>query len=213
MDIFRYFKYKYLIWIGFLLCFRLPIGVALTWGQHSPQTIRDEGRQFAFDQSQSSISFLASSTLHPIRGKANRFSGKIILPFLSDPSTGSVTLIIEASSLDTNHEGRDKKMRESCLEIGRFQTIRFKSLEIRNQSKSYSLGQTGKAEILGLLDLHGVQKRIIIPVDYSYTDEAFHVTGKVMVGMSAFQIPEPKFLLLRVKDEIEIVFDIRAFPT
>jgi polyisoprenoid-binding protein YceI len=211
MKSLSHIKHKYLIWAVSLLCLKLMIGVALTWGQQSPQTTKDEGRQFAFDQSQSSISFVASSTLHPVKGKAKTFSGKIILPSLSDPFTGSAILVIEASSLDTDHEGRDKTMREGCLETGRFPTIQFKSLEVQGELKRYSPGETGKAEIQGLLDLHGVQKKIMIPVEYRYTDQAFLVTGKTMVKMSDFKIPEPKFLFLRVKDEIEIVFNIQAF--
>ena len=205
-------KNKYLIWAASLLCVQLLSGVALTWAQSTPQSTKNEGRQFVFDQSQSSISFVASSTLHPVKGKAKSFSGKITLPSLSDPSTGNVTLLIEASSLDTDHEGRDKVMRESCLETGRFPTVQFKSLEVQGEPKSYSLGQTGKAEIQGLLDLHGVQKKIMIPVEYRLTDQAVLVNGKTIVKMSEFKIPEPKFLFLRVKDDIEIAFSIQAFP-
>jgi len=205
-------KNKYLIWAASLLCVQLLSGVALTWAQSTPQSTKNEGRQFVFDQSQSSISFVASSTLHPVKGKAKTFSGKITLPSLSDPSTGNVALVIEASSLDTDHEGRDKVMRENCLETGRFPTVQFKSLEVQGEPKSYSLGQTGKAEIQGLLDLHGVQKKIMIPVEYRLTDQAVLVNGKTIVKMSEFKIPEPKFLFLRVKDDIEIAFSIQAFP-
>jgi len=213
METGKYFKYQYLIGVFCLLCFHAFGWVGLAWSQSSSQPLKDEGRQFTFDQGQSSITFIVSTTLHPVKGITNKFSGKISLPLLSDPSTGSVTLLIEAPSLDTNHEGRDKKMRESCLDVDRFPAIRFRSLEVRNGTKNYSLGQTGKGEILGLLDLHGVQKRIIIPIDYSYTNETFLGNGKVMIKMSDFQIPEPRFLLLRVKDEIEIAFNIRAVPT
>jgi polyisoprenoid-binding protein YceI len=207
-----FIKNNYLIWAVSLSCFQLLAGVALTWAQSTPQSTKNGVRQFAFDQSQSSISFVASSTLHPVKGKAKTFSGKITLPSLSDPTTGSVILVLEASSLDTDHEGRDKVMRENCLESGRFPTVEFKSLEVHGESKSYSLGQTGKAEIQGLLDLHGVQKKIMIPVEYRLTDQAVLVNGKTVVKMSEFKIPEPKFLFLRVKDDIEIAFSIQAFP-
>jgi polyisoprenoid-binding protein YceI len=205
-------KNKYLIWAVSLLCFQLLTGVALTRAQSTPQGTKNEPRQFAFDQSQSSISFVASSTLHPVKGRAKQFSGNIVLPSLSDPSSGSVTLVIEASSLDTDHEGRDKIMRENCLETGRFPTVQFKSLEVQGEPKFYSFGQTGKADIQGVLDLHGVQKKVMIPVEYRLTDQAVLVNGKTIVKMSEFKIPEPKFLFLRVKDDIEIAFSIQAFP-
>jgi polyisoprenoid-binding protein YceI len=212
MKSLSHFKHKSLVSVASLLCLNLLIGVGLTWAQSTPQNTKNEGRSFSFDQSQSSISFLASSTLHPVKGKVKKFSGKIVLPSLSDPSTGNVTLLIEASSLDTDHEGRDKVMRESCLETGRFPSVQFKSLEVLGEPKSYSPGQTGKAEIQGLLDLHGVQKKIMIPVEYRLTDQAVLVNGKTIVKMSEFKIPEPKFLFLRVKDDIEIAFNIQAFP-
>lgn len=212
MESLSHFKYKSHYWVASLLCLNLMFGVALTRAQSTPQSTKNEGRQFAFDQSQSSISFVASSTLHPVKGKAKTFSGKITLPSLSDPSTGNVTLVVEASSLDTDHEGRDKIMRENCLETGRFPTVQFKSLEVLGEPKTYSPGQTGKAEIQGLLDLHGVQKKIVIPVEYRLTDQAVLVNGKTIVKMSEFKIPEPKFLFLRVKDDIEIAFNIQAFP-
>jgi polyisoprenoid-binding protein YceI len=182
----------------------------------SDQTVRtglkEEALQFSFNQGRSSIYFLASSTLHPVKGKVKKFDGKILIPFAKDPSTGGVTLQIEASTLDTNQEAINKKMKESCLEVSRFPVIQFKSVEIRNGSGPYSTGQRGRGEILGLLDLHGVQKKISIPIEYNYSNEVFHGRGKVIVKMSDFQIPEPKMLFLRVKDEIEILFEIEAFP-
>jgi polyisoprenoid-binding protein YceI len=186
------------------------IGGALAWGHPVRLAGKEEGRQFAFDQNGSSISFSVSSTLHPVRGEVKKFGGKITLSSLRDPSTGKLTLDIEASSLDTNHDARNKKMWESCLEVDRFPMIRFQSLVLLNGPKSYSPGQTGRGEVLGLLDLHGVQKRIVIPVDYKYTEEGVQGRGKVVIKRSDFKIPEPKILFLGVGDEIEIVFNIQA---
>ena len=90
--------------------------------------------------------------------------------------------------------------------------IQFKSLEIRADAGAYSPGSTGKTEILGLLDLHGVQKKVTLPIEYNYSSEVFHGRGKMVIKMSDFQIPEPRVLFLRVKDEIEILFEIEAFP-
>jgi polyisoprenoid-binding protein YceI len=182
----------------------------MVWGHPVRLAWKEEGRQFTFDQNGSSISFSVSSTLHPVRGEAKKFGGKIVFPSLKDPSTGKLTLDIEASSLDTNHGPRNKKMWESCLEVGRFPMIRFQSLELLNGSKSYSPGEAGRGEVLGLLDLHGVQKKVVVPVEYQYTEEVVHGRGKVIIKRSDFQIPEPKLLFLGVGNEIEIVFNIQA---
>jgi len=193
-----------------LLALGFPVWISLAWGQALVVATKEGNHSFFFDQKRSSISFEASSTLHPVKGKMMLFSGKVALPSMKDRSSGSVILDIGASSLDTNHEGRDKKVKGSCLEISRFPSIQFKSIEIRNREKEYSPGQGGRAEVIGLLDLHGVQKKILFPVDYTYTTDLLQVKGKVAIKISDFQIPEPKFLFLRVKDEIKIEFDIQA---
>ena len=201
---------RFISFLLFLFSVLSLIGGDMAWGDPVGVAEKEEGRQFAFDQKGSSISFSVSSTLHPVRGEAKKFGGKIVLSSLKDPSTGRLTLDIEASSLDTNHGARNKKMWDSCLEVGRFPMIRFQSLELLNGPKSYSPGQTGRGEVLGLLELHGVQKKIVVPVDYKYTEEGVHGQGKVIIKRSDFKIPEPKLLFLGVGDEIEIVFNIQA---
>jgi polyisoprenoid-binding protein YceI len=203
-------KVRFISSVLFLLSVLFLIGGDVAWGYPVRLAGKEEGRQFGFDQNGSSISFSVSSTMHPVKGEAKKFGGKIVLPSMRDPSTGKLTLDIEASSLDTNHGARNKKMWESCLEVDRFPMIRFQSLELHNGPKSYSPGQTGRGEVLGLLDLHGVQKKIVIPVDYKYTEEVIHGRGKVIIKRSDFQIPEPKLLFFGVGDEIEIVFNIQA---
>jgi polyisoprenoid-binding protein YceI len=203
-------RFEYASWAVLWLALSFPVWTSLALGQPLVVATKEGNHSFFFDQKRSSISFEASSTLHPVKGKVKHFAGKIVVPSMKDRSSGSVILDIEASSLDTNHEGRDKRVKESCLEISRFPSIQFKSIEIRNGEKDYSPGQGGRAEVIGLLDLHGVQKKILVPVDYTYTTDLLQVKGKVTIKMSDFQIPEPKFLLLRVKDEIKIEFDIQA---
>jgi polyisoprenoid-binding protein YceI len=203
-------RVRFISSVLFLFSVLSLIGGDMAWSHPVRLAWKEEGRQFTFDQNGSSISFSVSSTLHPVRGEAKKFGGEIAFLSLKDPSTGKLTLDIEASSLDTNHGPRNKKMWESCLEVGRFPMIRFQSLELLNGPKSYSPGEMGRGEVLGLLDLHGVQKKVVILVDYQYTDEVVHGRGKVIIKRSDFNIPEPKLLFLGVGNEIEIVFNIQA---
>jgi polyisoprenoid-binding protein YceI len=205
-------RFKRVSQVALLWAMTLPLWIALAWGQPLGVAMKEGDRQLRFNQNQGSIFFEASSTLHSVKGKVTKFEGRILLPSMEDRSSGSVILDIPASGLDTDHEGRDKRIKETCLEVSRFPSIRFESTEIRNRDKDYSPGLSGKAEVTGLLDLHGVQKRIVVPVDYTYAADHLQVKGKVTIKMSDFRIPEPKFLFLRVKDEIKIEFEIHAFP-
>ena len=193
------------------LCFGSLVIEGSGSAQPARPGLKEDPLQFTFDQTRSSIYFLASSTLHPVSGKAKKFNGRIQIPNGRDPATGGVTLQIKTAALDTNHEARDKKMKES-LEVNRFPLIRFNSLEIHPEFGAYSPGSMGRAEILGLLDLHGVQKKVTLPMEYNYSSEVFRGRGKVVIKMSDFRIPEPRVLFLRVKDDIEILFEIEAVP-
>jgi polyisoprenoid-binding protein YceI len=212
MKVGKHILFRVIFLAGVLLWTSSLVSLNAAWSQSRTHAAKEEDRQLAFNQGRSTLSFSVSSTLHRVRGKAKKFEGRVIVPSTGDPSEGSVILDVEASSLDTDHEGRDRKMKESVLEVAWFPVIRFKSTEIRNESKSEEAGQKGKGEVIGVLDLHGVQKRIAIPVEYAYGAGALQVKGKVTIKRSDFQIPEPKFLFLRVGDEIEIEFDIQAFP-
>ncbi len=213
MEIFRRNEPKHVHYLIPFLLLHVLILAHLVWAAPPRLALKGERRHFTFNQNRSSVRFMASSTFHRIKGEAKEFNGKVLLSSLNDPSTGRVTLEIEASGLDANHEGINKKMREDCLEVDLFPMIRFLSLRIHNGPKSYSLGQRARADVVGFLDLHGVRRRVSIPVDFQYTEETFYVRGKVTIKMSDFQIPDPNFLFLRVKDEVEISFDIHGFAS
>jgi polyisoprenoid-binding protein YceI len=207
MEMFKRCKAKHIYYPILVLLLYSLILVPFVWAESPKLALKGEERHFRFNQQRNSIRFLTSSTFHPVKGEAKEFKGEIMLSSRHDPSTGRVTLEIQASSLDAKHKGMNKKMGEDCLEVDRFPLIRFQSLEIRNGPASYSLGQTARGDVVGFLDLHGVKKKISIPVNFKYTEDAFSVQGKVT------QIPAPKLLFLRVKDEVEILFDIHGFAS
>jgi len=211
VEIFRHYEPKRIHYLIPALLLQFLILAPFVWAESPSFALKGERFHFTINPNRSSVRFLASSTFHRIEGEAKEFKGEVLLSSLNDPSTGRVILQIEALGLDANHKGINKKMREDCLEVNRFPLIRFQSLEIRNGPKGYSLGQRARADVEGLLDLHGVTRRVSIPVDFQYTEETFSVHGKVTIKMSDFQIPDPNFLFLRIKDEIEISFDIHGF--
>jgi polyisoprenoid-binding protein YceI len=101
-------------------------------------------------------------------------------------------------------------MREDCLEVDRFPLIRFESLEIRHKPQNYVFGRIVQGEAVGVLELHGLRRRIGFPIEYGYTEDNFNARGRVTIKMSEFEIPDPAFLFLRIGDEVQISFDIHA---
>jgi polyisoprenoid-binding protein YceI len=187
--------------VGFLL-----LGPSV-WagGPSDPNT-----RRFSFDQDRSSVHFSVSSTFHRIEGQAREFKGEVLFHSLTDPASGRLTVEIDASQLDANQRGINRKMREDCLEVDRFPLIRFESLEIRHKPQNYVFGRIVQGEAVGVLELHGLRRRIGFPIEYGYTEDNFNARGRVTIKMSEFEIPDPAFLFLRIGDEVQISFDIHA---
>ena len=104
---------------------------------------------------QFSVRHLGVST---VRGAFSKVSGSAKY----DPSDGSKTSLdatIEAASIDTRVDMRDKDLRSpNFLDVEKFPTITF-------HSKQAKASGSGKLQILGDLTIHGVTKEVALDVD------------------------------------------------
>lgn len=93
-----------------------------------------------------------------VRGVFTKVSGKAQY----DPSDLSKTVIdvsIDAASIDTRVELRDKDLRSSdFLDVEKYPTITFNSKHVEAQGK-------GKMKITGDLTIHGVTKEVVMQVN------------------------------------------------
>lgn len=77
----------------------------------------------------------------------------------SDPSNDSLEAIIEAGSVDTRVDMRDKDLRSpNFLDVEKYPTITF-------HSKQTKTAGSGKLQITGDLTIHGVTKEVVLDVD------------------------------------------------
>jgi polyisoprenoid-binding protein YceI len=104
---------------------------------------------------QFSVRHLGVST---VRGAFTKVSGSAVHD-PSDPSKDSLEATIDATSVDTRVEMRDKDLRSPhFLDADKFPTITF-------HSKSAKVAGPGKLLITGDLTLHGVTKEVVLDVD------------------------------------------------
>ncbi|HEX6886382.1 MAG TPA: YceI family protein, partial [Planctomycetota bacterium] len=86
-------------------------------------------------------------------GRFNRISDKSLIVLDPDPAKCSVLLVVEADSVDTASENRDKHLRSGdFFNAKEFPEIVFESQEVR--------GQDGAWEVVGELSFHGVTKGV-----------------------------------------------------
>ena len=92
-----------------------------------------------------------------VRGTFNKVGGVVVDS--PDPSKASVNVTIDAGSIDTRVEMRDKDLRsDHFFEVAKYPTITF-------ASKRVEPAGAGKLKVTGDLTMHGVTKEVVLDVD------------------------------------------------
>ena len=92
-----------------------------------------------------------------VRGTFNKLSGTIVDS--TDLSKASVNVTIDAASVDTRVEPRDKDLRsDHFFDVAKYPTLTF-------QSKKVESAGPGKLKVTGDLMLHGITKEVVLDVD------------------------------------------------
>ncbi|MCM2249146.1 MAG: YceI family protein [Geothrix sp.] len=129
---------------------------------------------YKIDPVHSEVSFKVGHLLAKTSGRFTKFSGTITV----DPanlSKSSVEVIIEAASITTDNEARDKHLKSpDFFDVEKFPTITFKSTSVKEVAK-------GKLEVAGDFTMHGVTKRISFPITNAGTQAGMQ-PGSVVAG-------------------------------
>jgi polyisoprenoid-binding protein YceI len=123
----------------------LPAAAATSTWQIDPN---HSAAQFA-------VRHLAIST---VRGAFTKVSGTIQFDD-KDIAKSSVDVTIDAASVDTRVEGRDKDLRsDHFFEVEKYPTLTFRSTKVEQV-------EVGKLKVTGDLTIHGVTKQVVLDVE------------------------------------------------
>jgi len=115
---------------------------------------------YVIDKSHSEANFRVRHLVSKVSGKFDEFSGTINGE-LSKPASASVEFTIKTASIDTGTPDRDKHLRSAdFFDAEKFPDITFKSTTIKPSGKKNIYDVTGN------LTMHGVTKKITLPVEY-----------------------------------------------
>ena len=160
---------------------------------------------------------LLSGFAHDHEIGVKSFTGKIVVPE-SGASGGSLELDVDATSLavlDKKPSEEDKKkiynsMHNEVLESAKYPKIAFKSASVSD------LKQTGGENygflLNGDLTLHGVTKRIAVPISLTINAQQLRAEGKYTLRQTDFGIKPYSAAggTIKVKNEITVNFNIVA---
>lgn len=155
------------------------------------------------------VGFHLEDTLEEIDADTKKVSGTVDV----DPANlaaASVTLTVDAASLDSGMKMRDDDMRDTYLETKKYPTATFKSTSVSGAA-SVAPGQSADLKVAGDLTLHGVTRRIIVPVHVTLeSPKRAHLTSKFTIRMTDYNVTIPEKLVLSVANEVDVKFDLFA---
>ncbi|MDQ2871246.1 MAG: YceI family protein [Acidobacteriota bacterium] len=123
---------------------------------------------FSFDKGHSLVGFRIRHFVSKVEGRFRDYDGTISLD-RQNPAASRVDVTIQAASIDTGSENRDKDLRSAnFFDVEKFPTISFKSTKVAPKGKD-------AYDVTGDFTMHGITKTITIPVRHG----GFARAGKV----------------------------------
>ncbi len=163
---------------------------------------------YKIDAVHSQIGFKIRHLVAKSSGRFTKFDGAITVD-AKDMSKSKVEVTIEAASINTDNEARDKHLRGAdFFDVEKFPTITFKSTSVKEVEK-------GKLQVTGALTMHGVTKSITFPITNAGTRAGMNpgsvvagfIDGAVKLNRNDFGIKTYPGVL---GDDVEISLDIEA---
>jgi polyisoprenoid-binding protein YceI len=164
---------------------------------------------WTIDTNHSQVDFqIRHLTVSNVRGSLSKVTGSVVWDE-KDLSKASVTATIDATTVSTNNDARDKHLKTAdFFNVEKFPTMTFKSTSVTRVN--------GKLKVIGDLTLTGVTKSVTLDVD-GPTAPVKGMRGGLVTGFSAsgtlkrsdfgFGSKYPEAIL---GDEVKFTIDLEA---
>lgn len=148
----------------------------------------------------STVAFNGSSTLHDFAGTAKITSGAVTL----DGASSAGAIEVDATTMNTAHESRDKKMHGEIMATKTYPTVRF---DITGFTPSPEGGT-----VTGLWTMHGVSRVVSATVKLEPGD-VVRAKSSFVLDIRSWDIPVPRAaLVISVDPKITVTLDLALRP-
>jgi polyisoprenoid-binding protein YceI len=115
---------------------------------------------WAIDKAHSEVGFQVRHLVSKVRGSFADFDGRIQVD-AAKPEASSVTFTVRTASVYTNDAKRDEHLRSAdFFDAAKFADIRFVSTSVKAAGEN-------RYDVTGDLTMHGVTKRVVLPVTFT----------------------------------------------
>lgn len=188
----------------------MVLALPVTFLLAGPALAASEAAPYEIDAASSRVTFGVRSTGHSFEGVVGDVRGSIALsPEGYGEGAGGV-IEVPVESMKTGISKRDRIMREDALEAASYPLIRFEAAGLEPASRLLPEGQSFPLKVTGDLTIHGVTRRVSVPVEVARSGGEVSLEGSFPVLLQDYDITPPSFLFFRVKDEVRVSFHLKA---
>ena len=155
----------------------------------------------SLDPAATRFSFHLDATMHSANGTMALKHGEIRFDLATGTAAGEV--VIDATSADTDHKGRDEKLHHEVLESATFPEIAFWPTAIKSNLDEHGVGTVTLA---GTVTIHGASHEVSVSAALARDGEKVRATGKLVVPYVAWGMHDPSVFVLRVAKVVEVSF-------
>lgn len=180
---------------------RRVLGLAVLVSLSLAGSVRAEEQVLRLDAGLTKVDFTLDATLHAADGTLGCTSGEVRFDLATGAASGR--LVFDATSTQTGHEGRDRKMHEEVLESARFPEIVFTPAKIDKRVDDMG---NGDVRLTGTLAIHGADHPFTIAARVRRNGDKVSATGSFDIPYVAWGMNDPSVFVLRVAKVIKVRF-------
>lgn len=169
-----------------------------------PPALSAQESVITVDPATTQIQFTLGATMHTVHGNFKLKSGQLHLDSATGHVSGSV--VVDATSANTDNASRDKNMHKQVLESAKFPEIVFTPTHVKGAIPKEGSSQV---EVSGVIRIHGAEH----PVTLTFSVQpgaagSLQASARFPVPYKSWGLKDPSTFLLHVSDTVNV--EVRA---
>jgi polyisoprenoid-binding protein YceI len=165
----------------------------------APAVLQAQEIVITLDPARTEIHYTLGAIAHTVHGTFKLKSGAIRF----DPATGkaSGSIVVDATSGDSDNSGRDSNMHQNVLESQKYPDIVFTPRQVQGTVNPQG---TSEVELLGIFRLHGQDHEMTWPLSVQMSGANVTASTHFAIPYQQWGLKNPSTFILRVKDTVEL---------
>lgn len=147
------------------------------------------------------VRFVVPATWNPIKGELKELTGWARFGRPGDLNSLRGAVEVDVAALTSGSGGRDRKMRDECLEGGRFPKITF-TLERITVTEKQSFLLTGQ------LTMRNITRSLVIGGEFSEEVGQYHLTGSGGMKWTDYGLHDPSTFLTKLQPDMKVLVEL-----